>query len=214
MMRIVLLLVAFLLYPASLNADEGGSLSFKVYLPRIGVIDLGEVNVSVIPSPLVVVERSNKPSEMEAVPEEYEYNPQYAKPVWDELKKRKWLLLKIKTPSVIELDLPEIPPLLPGFSYHAYVSPEPDNALTLGRLVGPDRLDVLFRYFTINIDADQIPKIEAKRDALIELGRTKSRFKFRARLVRVETSASNLFTPGTDIIDFLDFYLTDIEFLN
>lgn len=212
MRKVVLLLIPLFLFPMAAGADKNEDLFLKVYLPRIGVIDLDGVSVSVIPSPLVV-RKTDQPGETRAIPEEYKYDPQYAKAAWEKLQKRKWLSLEIKNPPTVELVIPEIPILHPGSSYSAYVSPEPENALTFGRMVGLNLRDVLFRYFTINIEASEIPKIETRRAALAESGRAKSKFKFRARLVRVETSALNLFTPGTAIIDFLDFYLTDIEFL-
>lgn len=213
MVKTISLLAALLLCPAGLSADEGGSLSLKVYLPRLGVIDLGEISISIIPSPLML-RKSDQSGGTEIIPEEYKYNPQYARPVWEALIKRKWLALEITNPPTIELNLLEVPVLYPGYSYSAYVSPKPEDALTFGRLVGPNLRDVLFRYFTINVEASEIPKVETRRDVLTKLGRIKNRVKFRAKLVRVETSALNLFTPGTDIIDFLDFYLNDIEFLN
>ena len=94
-MGFFLLLTAFLLLPTSLSADEKKSLFLKIYLPRIDVIGLNGVNISIIPSPIVKI--PDRPGEVRIIGEDDDKTSKdYTKSGWEAAVKRKWLLLDLQ----------------------------------------------------------------------------------------------------------------------
>ena len=205
-MRKKYVLTAVCLFMAAVSsfADENKNPSLRVILPHIGTFNLGEVVVSVMPSPMVRM--PDWPNEASVIPSKRQAE-------WEAGVNRQWLRLELKNPVVVEFRTHSLS------SYHAlhsrslYISPAYDDDIVWGKLFGFGLIDVSFRIFTINVEVDESEKIEVKRNALIELGKNKKGIKLRGRLVRIETSAMNLFSPGTQKVDFLDFYIKDVEFV-
>lgn len=213
MTRIVFMLVALFLFPVSISADENESLFLKIYLPRIGVLDLDGVNISIIPSPTVKI--PDRSGEVPVISDDNEKTrKEYTKSGWEVVIKRRWLRLGFKKEATLMIVFQQMPTVQPGYSYIIYVSPVPERTISFGRLVGPDLIDVLFTYYTINIVFSESEKVERMRTHFLELAAAKKPIKLRGRIVRIETNALHLFDRETRIIDFLDFYISDVEFLN
>lgn len=208
-----LLLAAFLLFPVSLSAGENEDLFLKIYLPRVGTINLDGVSVSMIPSPIVKV--PDRPGEVLVISEDDDKTlREYTKSGWERAIKRRWLRLEFKYQPTIEVVFLEIPTARSGYSYSIYISSVPERAVSFGRLIGPGLIDVLFTYFTVNIVVSESEKIEKMRPYLKKLAAFKQKIRLRGRIVSIETNALHLFDRETQMIEFLDFYLADIEFLN
>ena len=196
-LRVVIVALVSLVFVSCTIMREDKNIFLSVRWPGFGEINLGEVDVMIIPSPIIKLEEV-------AISGKH-------KSEWEATIKRRWLALEVKSRPTIEFTISELPPFYAGYSYSAYVS---SKSSAWGRLARSELSDVLFRSFTINIEASEDVKIETRRDALAELGRSKSEVRLRAKLVRIETSALGLLNPETKKVDFLDFYVSEIEFLN
>ena len=199
-----LMMVGLFLMIAGSFADEGRVPPLWVVLPRIGSFSLGEVTVSLIPSPMVRM--PDQPKEGQVIPEERQKE-------WEAGAGKQWLRLELKRSVVIEFSTTGLGSYHVLHSRSLYVSPTSDDDKVFGKLTGAGLGDIYFRYFTINVDAEESEKIEAKRNALVELGKNKNRIRLRGRFFRIETSAIGLFSPGIQKIDFLDFFIRDVEFV-
>lgn len=199
-----MLAVCLLCAVVSPFAGEGRSPSLGVVLPHIGTFNLGEVVILTMPSPMVRI--PDQPQAGLVIPEELQKE-------WEEGVGRQWLRVELKKPVIIEFSIKSLGSYAVLYSRSLYISPQVDDGRVFGKLNGNVPNDVTFRYFVISVDADESEKIETKRSALIELGKNKNGITLRGKLVRVETSATHLFNPGTQKIDFLDFYIKDVEFV-
>lgn len=172
----------------------------EVSLPFVGLVELGEVKVRIINSPFIR-------SEGAVVGKEAEEE-------WKKIADRKWLSVVLKNPPVVEFSVFEIPPKPPfNYSYSVYVSRR--DAAVKGFLLSSDS-KVNFAYFTVNIDGGESGKIEARRGWLKQKVGAREKIRIRGKLARFETTATDLFEKIEDerVIEFVDFYLADLEFLD
>lgn len=204
MIKRILVMVCFLGIVVSSFADESRNLSLRTVLPRIGAFRLGEVEVAIIPAPIAKI--PDQPKEALVIPDD-------RKEEWRVDVERRWLRIELKKPTVIEFRTGSLASYHAMYSRSLYISPKSDDDRVFGKLVGTGLAAVAFRYFTINVDANESEKIETERNALTELGKNRKGLKLRGKIVRIETSAMHLFSPGTQKIDFLDFYIKDVEFV-
>jgi len=167
-------------------------------LPFVGLVELGEAEVRIIDSPFIRNEGAviGKEAEKE----------------WKKIIGRKWLSVTLKNPPVVELTILEIPSQPPfNYSYSVYVSRR--SAVVKGFLLWSDS-KINLDYFTINIDGAEADEIEARRDWLNQKVKAREKIMIRGKMVRFETTAVNLFEKtGEQTIEFIDFYLANIEFL-
>lgn len=170
----------------------------EVLLPFAGPVELGEVETGIIDSPFIRNEGAVVGKEAEKE--------------WKKIADRKWLSVVLKSPPIVEFSVSEIPPKPPfNYSYSVYVSRR--GAAEKGFLLGSDSR-VNFVYFTVNIDGGESGRIEAQRGRLNQKAKAKEKIRLRGKLVRFETTATDLFEKtGERTIEFIDFYLADIYFL-
>ena len=168
-----------------------------LFLPNAGLVELGEVEVRIIGSPFIRNEGA--------------IIGEKAREEWKKIADRKWLSVTLKNSPTVEISISEIPPRPPfNYSYSVYVS---RRVAARGFLLSSDSR-INFAYFTINIDNGESGKIEARRDWLNHKSRAREKIRIRGKLVRFETTALDLFEKaGERTIEFIDFYLADIEFL-
>lgn len=72
--------------------------------------------------------------------------------------------------------------------------------------------NIRFSYYTVNADAAEAVSIEKHRSWLNEMTRTKKKIRLSGKISRIETSDLTLFEKGKTATEFLDFYLSDIQF--
>lgn len=169
-------------------------------LPHVGLVELGEVEIKVIDSPFIRNEGAVVGKEAEKE--------------WKRIADRKWLSVVLKNFPLLELDVSEIPPQPPfNYSYSVYISRR--SSPVKGFLLGSGS-KINFAYFTINIDGGESGQIEARRDWLGQKVKAREKIRLRGKLVRFETTATDLFekVEKERVIEFIDFYLADIEFLD
>lgn len=82
------------------------------------------------------------------------------------------------------------------------------NASSL--MIGEKRIS--FSYYTINADASEAKNIEVHRMWLDKMARQKKKIRLSGKITRIETSDQALFEEDKTQTEFLDFYLSDIQF--
>lgn len=130
----------------------------------------------------------------------------------EEIFSRKWLrIIPIMQPriQIFVNDISRPSPYAPDYSlFVSRITQSGRYASSL--LIGKKRIS--FSYYTFNADAAESVNIEKHRLWLNEMARQKKKIRLSGKIIRIETSDLALFEEGKTETEFLDFYLSDIQF--
>lgn len=193
-------LIAFAIFagflPLSVFAREP---EWRAVISPFGEVYFGEVSTQIISSPF---------GQREGVcPQDGEKRREC-----EEIFSRKWLRIIPSKQSRILLSVTDISrPSLYVPDYSLFVSRLAQSGrYASSLLIGKKRIS--FSYYTINADASESKNIEAHRPWLDKMARQKKKIFLSGKITRIETSDLALFEEGTTKTEFLDFYLSDIQF--
>lgn len=182
--------------PLSVFAGEP---EWRVVISPFGEVYFGEVSTQIISSPFgqregVCFPDGEKRRECE------------------EIFSRKWLRIIPSKQSRIQIfvnDISRPSPYAPDYSlFVSRITQSGRNVSSL--MIGEKRIS--FSYYTINADASESKNIEAHRPWLDKMARQKKKIRLSGKITRIETSDQALFEEDKTQTEFLDFYLSDIQF--
>lgn len=187
----------FVLVSVFVFAEE---LSWRVVIPSFGETNLGAVHTQIIPSPFGqragVCPGDEKDGQIKC----------------EKIFSRKWLRIIPSKQSRILISVTNISrpsSYIPDYSlFVSRITQSGRNASSL--MIGEKRIS--FLYYTINADVSEAKNIEAHRLWLNAMARQKKKIFLSGKITRIETSDLALFEEDKTQTEFLDFYLSDIQF--